>query len=301
MPAIRRNAAAFRPGVPRRDDGVIRQPGSPVHTWRMWWRTTAVKTIPTGKAVTELTKNLRAFIPVLVDFADDDGSNKGRTAVGQALIAKNVGCSAETVAGLYLAAEAAGLIEPHRTPKGQVRGYTLLPHLPGFVPDWDAAIRVLKTDRRHQHKHERASGSSSRDRKPAPRNLPSRDEETSAGDVSHFSSRDSQVSRHVTDDFSSRDETTRYDHGLNHEMAGVGPQPTDAGAHPGEEQDQFVHWRDLDDRTTPAANHTRGDATPPAVEGKKPLKASFSVEKDWHQMRENLAKQRAAAVRKRSA
>lgn len=119
--------------------------GSPAHAWRMKWRIEWVRTIPTGRDWTLITRNLRSFVPLLVDFADADGTN--RKAPGQALIAQNIGCDRRTIPDLYGATEASGLITCSRTPMGRIKAYALMPQLPGWTPDWDAARVVLDGSR----------------------------------------------------------------------------------------------------------------------------------------------------------
>ncbi|MFJ3856147.1 hypothetical protein ACIPRL_07970 [Streptomyces sp. NPDC090085] len=189
--------------------------GAPVHALRMWWRTQGVRSCPRGADLTRLTRNLRAFIPTLLDFADADGGN--RRPPGRALIAMNVGCGLETVPLLYTAAEALGLLTVFRTPKGQVCGYRFTAPLPGLMPDWTAACAVLASDRRALHK---AKSSSHDAHLPAPESS-SYDCDLQGSPEAGSSSYDAHDRRHMTNGSSSCDDTTRLTTSLNHDMDGV--------------------------------------------------------------------------------
>lgn len=196
--------------------------GSPAHALRMRWRTDWVRTCPKGADWTRIVKNLRAFIPLLVDFADADGSN--RKPPGQALIADNLSCAPETAAVLYEAAEAMGLISCRRSPKGRVNGYTLLPHLPGWVPDWEAARAALESDRRIAYKRKIPTRVGNPDASETPTQVGFSEDVAEPG----FPTCVASDSRHMSEQFPTQVGTTRGTTSLNHDMTGV----STAGAGP---------------------------------------------------------------------
>jgi hypothetical protein len=286
--------------------------GSVAHSWR-WFLIRATKHVPKGTKAEPQWKTLGssffAILQAIGQAANEDGTNSFLSVETLGDVGR---CSDDTVKKVLKAAEAIGLIKKTANARGgrnpRPAVYACVFPLgsnteTGKGLDWERALFVLTNpanDRRLAHKRRKQNPSHDALSEQAPDvQDASHDAPCPAAPEIQNPSRDTDRTRHVTIHKPSRDGATRTDQDGDHEMAGVGPQPTDAGAHPSE-KDQFVHWRDRGDRTPADDNHTNGDEIPAAMEGKKPLNASFSVERDWHQMRENLASQRTAR-RKRSA
>ncbi len=106
-----------------------------------------MQSVPTGGPWKSLGSSFVLFLMHAAQKADADGTNL-HCPPSNLWFSRACRVSKDSVPGFYRAAEAAGLMALVHGPSGvRVRGYAVTMPL-GGVPDWDAALAVLRADAR---------------------------------------------------------------------------------------------------------------------------------------------------------